>query len=74
MNAVGYIIKIFLVNLWRCFVDLHQAEGAVNDEALFENEDQDFEFDESGLELAAKEGTLDTSLCECDEVYCLPNH
>nr|XP_034334130.1 rho GTPase-activating protein 8 isoform X32 [Crassostrea gigas] len=34
----------------------HQAEGAVNDEALFENEDQDFEFDESGLELAAKEG------------------
>uniref|UniRef100_K1R7S5 Rho GTPase-activating protein 8 n=1 Tax=Magallana gigas TaxID=29159 RepID=K1R7S5_MAGGI len=35
---------------------LHQAEGAVNDEALFENEDQDFEFDESGLELAAKEG------------------
>nr|XP_034334113.1 rho GTPase-activating protein 8 isoform X14 [Crassostrea gigas] len=38
--------------LWAGF---HQAEGAVNDEALFENEDQDFEFDESGLELAAKE-------------------
>lgn len=37
----------------------HQAEGAVNDEALFENEDQDFEFDESGLELAAKEADLD---------------
>ncbi|XP_078310671.1 rho GTPase-activating protein 8-like isoform X3 [Crassostrea virginica] len=35
---------------------LNQKENVLNDEALFENEDQDFEFDEGGLELAAKEG------------------
>jgi hypothetical protein len=35
---------------------LDQAEGNLNDEALFENDEQDLEFDESGLELAAKEG------------------
>nr|XP_022293060.1 rho GTPase-activating protein 8-like isoform X9 [Crassostrea virginica] len=34
---------------------LNQKENVLNDEALFENEDQDFEFDEGGLELAAKE-------------------
>lgn len=47
---------LILKKTWVIFVGLNQKENVLNDEALFENEDQDFEFDEGGLELAAKEG------------------
>ncbi|XP_061176305.1 rho GTPase-activating protein 8-like isoform X3 [Saccostrea echinata] len=47
--------------------DLAQAEKAL-DEGLFENEEQDLEFDECGLELAAKEGNFP------NESYSLPEH